>query len=187
MRSGMHELGSVIAALTEALDLGPGLRAQRAVAEFASIVGPAISAHAWAEDMRGDVLLVVTDSPVWAHQLQMLEPELISKLRAALGEGCPVARLRFRSGSRRRAFQAEPAAGDAAGGGQTAQRRPRRRLSRREWHDVRTAANQAEDTALAKALIGVLRAQIGAERDAASGDGKPPGSSEVEGDSAPVL
>jgi len=113
----MHELGSIIAALTEALDLGPGLRAQRAVAEFASIVGPAISAHAWAEDTRGDVLLVVTDSPVWAHQLQMLEPELVSKLRAVLGEGCPVTRLRFRSGSRRRAFQAEPGDGDPLSGG----------------------------------------------------------------------
>jgi len=187
MRSGLHQLGKILEALTEALDLGPGLQAQRAVSEFAAIVGPGISTHAWAEGTRGDTLLIVTDSPVWSHQLQMLEPDLVRKLQAALGQECPVKRLRFRSGSRRRAFAPEPAPKSSDQSAAHDEAHSPARLSRRDWHDIRIAASQADDDALAKALVGVLRAQIATSPEEVGGAGKNDSSSQVEAKSPPVV
>ena len=187
MRSGLHQLGKVLEALTEALDLGPGLQAQRAVSEFAVIVGPGISTHAWAEGARGDTLLIVTDSPVWSHQLQMLEPDLVRKLQVALGQDCPIKRLRFRSGSRRRAFAPEPAANAEGQGQAQGETHSPARLSRRDWHDIRIAASQADDDALAKALVGVLRAQIAGSSEELAPATKNDSSSQVEAKSPPVV
>ncbi len=149
MRSGMHRLAAVLETLTTALDLGKGLKGQRAVEAFAVAAGEQISAHAWAEGVTGDTLVIATDSPVWSHQLHMLEPELIGKLKAVAGADCPVARLRFRSGSRRRV------SGDTAAPAKRA-----RRLSRADTAAVRAAAEEAGDEALARALAGALRAQV---------------------------
>lgn len=186
MRSGIHQLKGLIDALSEALDLGPGLRAQRAIAEFGAIVGPGINCHAWAEDVRGDTLLIVTDSPVWSHQLQMLEPELVLKLSNALGADCPIKRLRFRSGSRRRAFAPREPEDGSTGTSPASHAKPAK-LTRRDWHDIRLAADQAQDDALARALIGVLRAQISTgEAPPPVPEGGPP-SSEVEPDLGNVV
>lgn len=186
MRSGLHQIRGLLEALAEALDLGPGLRAQRAIAEFGAIVGPGINCHAWAEDVRGDTLLVVTDSPVWSHQLQMLEPELVLKLRNALGPDCPVNRLRFRSGSRRRAFAPREPEDGSAGTSQGGRAKPAK-LTRRDWHDIRLAADQAQDDALARALIGVLRAQVTAGEGPPAGPESKPLSSEVEPEKGNVV
>ncbi len=155
----MNKLEAVLRMLTQALDLGQGLKAQRAAEVFPAVVGEQISAHAWAEGVRGDTLLVVTDSPVWSHQLQMLEPELVGKLREALGGDCPVKRLRFRSGSRRRAWDPEP--GGTGGGERVSTTAARRRISRAQWAEIRSVAGQARDGELARALSRALRAQIG--------------------------
>lgn len=172
MRSGLSKLGAVIQALAESLDLGKGLQAQRAAEVFPSVAGEQINAHAWPEGVRGDTLLIVTDSPVWSHQLQMLEPELIARLKQAVGEDCPVTRLRFRSGSRRRAFDGG-LQGDGGGNeaGVTLERRQPRRISRRDLAEIRAAAGQAEDDGIARALAGALRAQVADDRKREGTDG----------------
>gem|GEM_PF-1849504 len=99
MRTGLNPLGAVLRKLIAALELDGGMAAYQAVELWPQVAGPAVAVHAQAEEVRGDVLMVVTDSPVWAHQLQTLTPELLERLRELAGPDCPVRQIRFRSGS----------------------------------------------------------------------------------------
>jgi hypothetical protein len=153
--------------LTEALDLGPGLMGQRAVELWPKVVGEAIAVHARAEGVREDTLLVVTDSPVWSHQLQLLAAELLAKLRDAVGPECPVRQIRFRSGTPWRSPWSrspdEAAAGlDAAAA--TVERAGRPQLRPPLPGDrrmIEEAAAAAGDEAIVAALRGVFAAQAG--------------------------
>ncbi len=158
-----------------------GLKAQRAAEVFPAVVGEQISAHAWAEGVRGDTLLVVTDSPVWSHQLQMLEPELVGKLREALGGDCP--RQAASIPVRVQAPRVGSGAPGTGGGERVSPTAARRRISRAQWAEIRSVAGQARDGELARALSRALRAQIGPCGDMcgealASGDA-PPGTSSL--------
>ncbi len=63
-----------------------------------SAVGPAIARAAWPLRIARDgTLLVATESSTWAHELALLEDELRSRLRGAVGDECPE-RLRFAVG-----------------------------------------------------------------------------------------
>jgi hypothetical protein len=68
------------------------------VAIWPEIVGETVAANAWpARFARDGTLHVAAASSTWAFELQQLEPEIVSRLRAALGEAVPT-RLRFAPG-----------------------------------------------------------------------------------------
>jgi hypothetical protein len=98
---------------------GPGgdpLAAARSV--WPDLVGPDVARAAQPVAIERDVLVVVTTSASWSHQLAFLEPEIVRGLRA-LPETATVTGVRFRVGKPRRA------AGRAAAGTEIA-RHPRR-------------------------------------------------------------
>jgi hypothetical protein len=86
---------------------GDPLAAARGV--WAELVGADVARAAQPVAIERDVLIVLTNSSAWSHQLAFLEPEIMRGLRA-LPETRTLVRLRFRVGTIRK-----PAGG--AGGG----------------------------------------------------------------------
>lgn len=86
---------------------GDPLTAARAV--WPELVGADVARAAQPVAIERDVLVVLTTSPAWSHQLSFLEPEIVRGLHA-LPETRSVARLRFRVGKIRRPVHAESAA-----------------------------------------------------------------------------
>lgn len=64
---------------------------------WAGVAGAAVAAQAEPVAERGGVVTVACHSATWAQELDLLAPELLERLNAALGEaGSPtVGRLRF--------------------------------------------------------------------------------------------
>lgn len=158
MRTGLSPLGGLMQALVGALGLEPGLLGQRAVDAWPEVAGERIAAHAWAESVRGDTLWVVTDSPVWSHQLQMLAGELAARLREAVGPGCPVSQIRFRSGGPGPGLRTG-ASGERPPGRSVAAALPPPRPGDRRL--IEEAAAWAQDEPLAAALRKLFAAQAG--------------------------
>jgi predicted nucleic acid-binding Zn ribbon protein len=67
---------------------------------WAEAVGDLVSAEAQPVSEREGVVTVACRSSVWANELEMLGPELLQKVNAALGEAV-VAQLRFKAGDPR--------------------------------------------------------------------------------------
>jgi predicted nucleic acid-binding Zn ribbon protein len=57
------------------------------MAEWATLVGPEISAHCTPESFTGTALHVRCDSTAWATQLRLLSMSLLEKFRVELGDG----------------------------------------------------------------------------------------------------
>jgi predicted nucleic acid-binding Zn ribbon protein len=57
------------------------------MAEWATLVGPEISAHCTPESFEDTTLHVRCDSTAWATQLRLLSFSLLEKFRAELGDG----------------------------------------------------------------------------------------------------
>ena len=67
-------------------------------AVWPEVVGDAVARHAWPlRAARDGTLHVATDSATWAHELDLLGPEVLDRLSARLGEDAP-AKLRFAVG-----------------------------------------------------------------------------------------
>lgn len=71
----------------------------RAQAIWPQVAGPAVAAESWPESERHGVVTVACSSSVWAHELELLAPDLARRLRSALGEDGSLS-LRFRAGPR---------------------------------------------------------------------------------------
>ena len=68
------------------------------VAAWPAAVGEGVARNAWPERVgRDGVLFVATSGAAWAFELTQLAPEIMEKLRAALGDETPRA-LRFAPG-----------------------------------------------------------------------------------------
>jgi predicted nucleic acid-binding Zn ribbon protein len=92
-------LAGAVEALAARLEPATALAAvQRA---WPDAVGPAIAAEAEPVSERGGVVTVACRSAVWAHELDLLAPELVDRLNAALGEP-RVTALRCTAGAVRR-------------------------------------------------------------------------------------
>ena len=64
---------------------------------WAEVVGERIAAVAQPVSEREGVLLIDCSDPVWAQELDLMQAELLDRLRARIGERAPRA-LRFRAG-----------------------------------------------------------------------------------------
>ncbi len=93
-----------------------------------------VAAHSRAETVRDGVLIVATDAPAWAQELQMRRRELLARLADQVGAGT-IRDIHFSSGLRRRGRRAAP-------------RRPRPSqiaLSGRQRRRIGAAASRTED------------------------------------------
>ena len=81
--------------------LAPATVLARVQGCWADAVGEVVSSEAQPVSERDGVVTVACRSSVWAQELDLLGPELLGKLNAALGDA-PIVQLRFRAGDFRR-------------------------------------------------------------------------------------
>jgi predicted nucleic acid-binding Zn ribbon protein len=79
---GTHRL---VEDLFKAHGLESKLVEHRLMQAWPHIVGPQIAAHAAPTEVRANTLRVVVDSSTWLHELTLLKPILIEKLRRSSG------------------------------------------------------------------------------------------------------
>jgi len=74
-------------------ELAPQTLLAEAQRAWPGAVGPAIAAEAQPTAERGGVLTVSCSASVWAHELDLMGPEIVERLNGALANGS-VTRLR---------------------------------------------------------------------------------------------
>lgn len=89
--------GDVVGQVLGDLGLEGVARAHRIGAVWEEAVGEQVAAHCRPLGLRGEVLELQVDSPVWSQQLQLRKPELIAALKRVMGEDAPQ-ELRFQVG-----------------------------------------------------------------------------------------
>jgi predicted nucleic acid-binding Zn ribbon protein len=79
----------------------PATLLARAQGVWAQVAGPGLAASTEPAAERGGVLTVACESAIWAQELELLGPELLPRLNAAVGpaDAPPLSRLRFVVGS----------------------------------------------------------------------------------------
>jgi predicted nucleic acid-binding Zn ribbon protein len=137
---GQADLGSLLEGVLANLDLRTRFREHLAVMGWPQIAGRAVAAHSEAEAVRDGVLIVATDSPAWAHELQMRQQELLRILADRLGPGV-IRQIHFRSGLRRRRQKSSRRHG-------TTTRPSEYKLSGRQEKQIGEAAAKIEDEEL---------------------------------------
>lgn len=94
-------LGDVVDLVLGDLGLDSVAKAHRIGQIWPAAVGEQIAAHCRPVGIRGEVLELAVDSPVWSQQLQMRKPEILAALARELGADAP-RELRFQVGYGRR-------------------------------------------------------------------------------------
>jgi predicted nucleic acid-binding Zn ribbon protein len=90
-------VADVVGQVLGELGLDGVARAHQIGAIWEATVGAQVAAHCRPLGLRGDVLEIQADSPVWSQQLQLRKPELLAALEQALGAEAP-RELRFQVG-----------------------------------------------------------------------------------------
>jgi predicted nucleic acid-binding Zn ribbon protein len=83
-REGPRPLAGAIEALAAGLEPATALGAVQRV--WPAVVGEAIAAEARPTSERGGVVTVSCRAAVWAQELDLMAPELVGRLNAALGQ-----------------------------------------------------------------------------------------------------
>ncbi len=81
-------LGPLLDKVTKKLGLAPRLRRELAVYLWPRVVGPEVAAQTRAGPVRDRILLVRTANPALAHQLALMEREILHRYRKLLGGQC---------------------------------------------------------------------------------------------------
>jgi predicted nucleic acid-binding Zn ribbon protein len=81
-----------------ARDAAPDTLLARVQGAWGRVAGPGLAAAAEPVSERDGVITVACESGVWAQELELMAPELLTRLEAALGASS-VTRLRFVVGS----------------------------------------------------------------------------------------
>ena len=79
----------------------PATLLARAQGVWGQVAGPGLVTFSQPVSERDGVLTVACESGVWAHELELLGPDLLARMNEALGdrEGAALERLRFVVGS----------------------------------------------------------------------------------------
>ena len=98
-RPGPRPLTAALAEVSG--NAAPATLLARAQARWAEVVGPALAAEAAPVGERAGTLTISCRSAGWAHELELLAPDLLERLNTALGEssGGPLKALRTRVGA----------------------------------------------------------------------------------------
>ncbi len=99
-RSGPRSLAGALEGVATAAR--PQTLLARVQAIWDEAAGPTIAAEAQPRAEAGGTVVVECSSGVWAQELQLLSPDLLERLNAALGDArdAPIRGLRFRVGGR---------------------------------------------------------------------------------------
>jgi predicted nucleic acid-binding Zn ribbon protein len=81
-----------------ARDVAPNTLLARVQAAWGEVAGTRLATAAAPVSERDGVVTIACQSAVWAHELELLAPELLARLEGALG-GRSVTKLRFVVGS----------------------------------------------------------------------------------------
>jgi predicted nucleic acid-binding Zn ribbon protein len=81
-------------------ELEPATGIARVQGCWAAAVGDLVNAEAQPVSERDGVVMVACKSSVWAQELELLAPDLLEKVNAALGDR-PLRQLRFKAGDSR--------------------------------------------------------------------------------------
>lgn len=73
--------------LVESRGWSTDLSVRALLARWPSLVGAANAAHSWPESYADTVLVVRTESTVWATSLRTMAPQLVARLNDQLGQG----------------------------------------------------------------------------------------------------
>lgn len=79
--------GAVLDSLTEKMGVRDRLETYRVWSVWDEVVGPQTAQHAQPFRLRGGVLEVRVDHPVWMQQLQLLKPRILERLNHAITPG----------------------------------------------------------------------------------------------------
>jgi predicted nucleic acid-binding Zn ribbon protein len=79
-------------------DVAPATLLARVQAVWSEVAGPRLAAAAAPVSERDGVVTMACESGVWAQELDLLAPDLLARLEAALGARS-VSKLRFVTGS----------------------------------------------------------------------------------------
>ena len=95
---GPQHIGTILDSFFKQQGIEEPIRVQRAVIDWDSLVGDAVSRHARAVHIEHGTLIVEVENPCWMHRLQMQELELRTRVNRHFGEDI-VRQIRFRLGS----------------------------------------------------------------------------------------
>jgi predicted nucleic acid-binding Zn ribbon protein len=82
-RRAPRPIAAALATLARTLE--PSTPLARVQGVWESVVGPAVAAHCMPVGERGGVLQVACDEAVWAAELELMGPELVARVAAAVG------------------------------------------------------------------------------------------------------
>jgi predicted nucleic acid-binding Zn ribbon protein len=97
-RKGPEHIGKVLDSFFKRQGIEESIRAHRAVVDWDSLVGEAVSGHASAVHVDHGTLIVEVENPGWMHRLQMEERNLRARINRHFGEEI-IHQIRFRLGS----------------------------------------------------------------------------------------
>jgi len=80
-------LGALTSQVAKSRGWTPKVAEGAVFARWASVVGEQIAEHATPTVLRDGVLTVEAESTAWATQLRMVQPQLLAKIAAAVGDG----------------------------------------------------------------------------------------------------
>ena len=95
------KVGDLIGRVLGDLGLEGIAKAHQIGAQWEAIVGAQVAAHCRPLGVRGSVLELEVDSPVWSQQLQLRKPEILAALERVIGSEAP-RELRFQVGYARK-------------------------------------------------------------------------------------
>lgn len=97
MRDTVDAKAAVDAAL-RAYGLTSAIEGERALALWATVVGPQVAARTQADSLHDGVLRVLVVGSAWIQELSLMRGQLLERYRQALGDSCAVRELQFRLG-----------------------------------------------------------------------------------------
>lgn len=78
-------IGKILAAVVRDLGLAKRLSEQRAVVDWAEIVGRRVAEHARALRVDSGRLFVEVDSPVWSQELSLMKRDILRQVNERIG------------------------------------------------------------------------------------------------------
>lgn len=98
MSEAPKQLSDLLRSALEKSPLRHGLQRQQALECWPDVVGDEIAKHTRAVSIHEGVLRIQVESAVWAQELVLLRPQIISGFAQRLGPG-EVREIRFHSGT----------------------------------------------------------------------------------------
>lgn len=142
--------GDLLEQLLQSMGLDKRIHQYRAMVLWDEVVGAQIATQARPVKIRGSVMEVCVEHAAWMQQLQLMKPQILKKLNAALGEEAAISEIFLKKGKVPLRQEKTPPAPPAW---QTVQ------LAREEKEAIAAILQDIEDPDLRGRLEGMLSKQ----------------------------